>query len=141
MVNDVWFSPSQITFKRHEVIWLLENFELLLDGIWPSDHKISGYTGLKGRPRGHSAPFEKVALIMAELVTRLDSVGRDALPLLIAYSKEPDQQYYIRDFLAKCLRIDAIELDKRIENALRYISGKWARKRSYKEFCQHKGGR
>ncbi len=134
-----FYSLGEIRFTRPQVIFLLRNFELLLDGVWPSDHKESGYTGGKGK-HGHKAPFENPELIMADLVTRLDSVGRDALPLLIAYSKDLEQQYYIRDFLARCLRIDVIELDKRIDNALRYISGKWMRKRSYQQFCQHKKG-
>lgn len=141
MVNDTWFSLGEIRYTRPQIIYLIRHFDLLLDFVWPSDHKISGYSGQKGRARGHSAPFEKVAQIMAELTSRLDRVGRDSLLLLIVYSKDLEQQYYIRDFLSKCLRIDAVELDKRIDNALRYISGKWARKRSYKQFCQHKGGK
>jgi len=163
-----FYRLEEVTFKRQEVIWLLENFQPLFDLVRPSDHKETGYSDKKGKQRGHSAPFEKPAIIMAEFTSRLEQVGRDALPLLIVYSQDLEQQYYIRDFLARCLRIDVIELDKRIDNALRYITGKCPRRRdcpghlkcvqckscpkvkdckrkprlarSYKQFCQHKRG-
>jgi len=139
MTDKDWWSPGQITFRREHNLFLLRNFELIIDGIWPSDHKDCGYSGKKGRQRGHSASFEKVAQVTAELVTRLYRVGRDALPLLITYSQDLEQQYYIRDFLARCMKIEVTELDKRIESALKYISGK-NKDRSYKEFLQHKKG-
>jgi len=130
-----WFSPNQIVFSRPQVIWLLQNFELLLDGIWPSDHrKESGYTGSKGK-HGHTAYYEKTKQVFAELVSRLYRAGPDSFPLLIAYSTELDQQYYIRDFLARCLRIDVTELDRRLKYALGYCCG-WRRKQiSYGRYC------
>ena len=66
-------------------------------------------------------------------------VKKFAYRFFVVYSKDLEQQYYIRDFLARCLRIDVTELDKRIENALRFISGK-RKERSYKNFLQHKRG-
>ena len=52
-------------------MWLLENREILEEGLWPPEHIETGYTGM-GRAVGHSATFEIPVMCIAELNARID---------------------------------------------------------------------
>lgn len=132
---EAWFSPASITFTRLQVIFLLRHFAFLIEGTWPPSHILTGYSGSKKRTFSHTAYFEKAKQVAADLTSRLYQVGPDSLLLLIAYSTELEHQYYIRNLLSKSLRMDATEIDQRIDWALSYCCG-WRQKQiSYGRYC------
>ena len=136
-MTEEFYSPASINFSREQVIWLIKHFNLLIDGIWPSDHKVTGYTGKKHKV-SHVSYFETTKQVMAELVPRIERIGRDALPLLFAFTHDADQQIYVRDMLASCLRVEPYELDERVEDAITYITGSRAKKMGYVEWKKQK---
>jgi len=72
-----WYSPSSIKFSRPEIIWILENIEMIEEGRWPPDFKYTGYTGgNKGRRFG-PAYFEAPCSISAEVKRRLVLTKQD----------------------------------------------------------------
>ncbi len=117
-----WFSPRQITFSREQMVWLIENREILQEGKWPSEHIETGYSGGKGKTVGHSAPFETPIIHIAEVNDRLDAIT------------ELEARLTAASFDGKLL-VAEIESGKTISElsfeartALNYISG-WKRKR------------
>ena len=114
MKNKKWWNYSEIRFTAEEVLWILENMELLRGGEWPPEHKNSGYIDASfGEKRIKSeAGFVKPVIIISEIEVRLDRTGVDG-KLLLAEAK---------------LGVDIALLSYEAKRALKYISG-WRRKR------------
>ena len=119
MNNREWYSQGEIRFKRKQVIWLLRNLHDIRLGYWPSEHKETGYSGGKSKPHSHSAPYEKPVQIAADLIKRIEKTGPDGLCLLLAFSMDNSEQ-----IIANTLKVDLKSAQRRINNALRYITGR-----------------
>ncbi len=72
-----WYSPSEIHFKREEILWVLQYIEMIEEGNWPPDFKHTGYTGGSKGKRFGPAYFEVPVTISAEVSRRLDMTGAD----------------------------------------------------------------
>lgn len=134
-LDGAWWPSMEITFRRSQVLWLIEHLPELREGRWPANPAGSGYVDLpmikKGRTGRHRSYFEIPASIAAEVEVRLESCSMDGLILeaLECWGKSEQS-------LAKHLAIPPWSIRKRANNALRYISG-WKRKeQSYKEFLR-----
>ncbi len=78
-----WFSPRDITFTRDQVIWLIQQLELLSNGIWPSEPLDTHYTDIGRSSLKDHAYFETPCSFSAEITYRLQRTGIDG-KLLIA---------------------------------------------------------
>jgi len=55
-----WYSYNNFRFTRSQVIWALQHFDLLKQGVWIPKQEESGYVGSsKGRRIKHEATFVK----------------------------------------------------------------------------------
>ena len=72
-----WYSPSEIKFSRHQVIWIIEHLESLSAGIYPPEHKITGYTGKRKGGYPSRAYFETPCQLSAEVSRRLKATKTD----------------------------------------------------------------
>lgn len=132
-IDDIWWPPGKITFRRRQMLFLIKSLPELREGCWPANPAGSGYIDLpmirKGRTGRHRSYFEIPAGIGAEIEVRLESCGIDGLILeaIKGWGKSEES-------LANYFRMPVWSIRKRAKNALRYISG-WKRKRlSYREF-------
>ena len=132
-----FYSPSEITFKPEQVLWLIEHLDIIRKGDWPPEHKETGYVGGKGKSQSKRAPFENPAIICADLMCRLEGTGLDGVMLVLVYS-QPDDKLWMEQYLSEALGIDINEIDRRIHQCLNYIKGYNQKKRTYKEFREHK---
>jgi hypothetical protein len=105
--------------------------EELRSGHWVSDHKETGYTGTKGRPKSASTYFATSAGIVGELEFRLERAGIDGLMLEVLYGFEFADMRHV----ANCLNVEERAIQKRAETALAYVSGWHRKKQSYKSYC------
>lgn len=71
-----YYKPSEIIFSRDQIIFIIENLDLIETGIWPPDFKETGYTGGNKRRFG-PAYFEVPCSISAEVKRRLEATGKD----------------------------------------------------------------
>ncbi len=109
---DEWYSYSEFTFRRDQILWILRHAELLRSGKWPPEPKSTGYTdpGIRRKGVKREPAFVKPAVIIGEIDWRIKRTGVDG-KLLLA---EVDAGYEL--FSDEAWR------------ALNYISG-WKRKR------------
>ncbi|AQU06090.1 hypothetical protein [Dehalococcoides mccartyi] len=131
VVQEEWWAPREITFKRGQIEWLLKHLSLLREGIWPANHKESGYVG-GNRTQRHSAFFETPCQIAAEIEARLNACGSDGFMVkaLYAWGERPE-------IVAQAFKLDEFNMWKRVERVLKYVSG-WKRKRNtFKNFVFH----
>lgn len=106
-----WFDYSEIRWCPWQVLWILENSEVLRSGNWPPECVDSGYIDAPagGRKIRHEGSFVKPVAILGEVEYRLAKTGLYG-KLLIAEVKA------------------GIELSGQSWSALLYIKG-WRRKR------------
>src|SRR3990167_5570911 len=106
-----YYSYPDISFCRHQMLWLIDNLAGLRAGISPPNPEPTGYlnagSSLPASVRAH-AKFETPVQLAAEVDSRLDRTGKDGIFLVAQVLAEQD------------LHPDA-------EEALRYITG-WRRK-------------
>jgi len=81
-MTEEWYSPASIKFSRSQIIWIITNLELIEEGGWPPDFKITGYTGSKKGRRFGPAYFEAPLCISAEVKRRLELTKKDGKILL-----------------------------------------------------------
>ena len=120
-----WWPPSAVRFTKVQVLFLIRHLCLLLDGKWPSEYRVTGYYS-RGKNRGHSAPYEVVICVLAELRERIERCGQDGLFLEMVYS-DPDHYYSNIQHIANVLHREPEYVERMINTALRYISGKCSR--------------
>lgn len=72
-----WYSPSEIYFSREHCIWILQNLDSLSAGIYPPEHKVTGYTGKKKGGFPSQAYFENPCILAAEVKRRLEYTKTD----------------------------------------------------------------
>ena len=117
-----FYSPNQIRFSRAQLLWMMQNISILRSVEWPPDCKVTGYTGSKS---GHNsrAPYENPAAVTAELLTRIEKCGPDGLIMELVYS-DPDNYTSLIQHIANAMHLEPRTIERRINAALRYISGK-----------------
>jgi len=72
-----WYSPGEINFSREQCIFILQNLEDMSAGIYPPEHKITGYTGKKKHGFPSRAYFENPCMLAAEIKRRLEFTRTD----------------------------------------------------------------
>ena len=77
MIDKEWYSPGDIIFSRDQIIWIISNMDIIESGRWPTDFKVTGYTGSKKGRRFGPAYFEVPCSISAEIKRRLKLTGKD----------------------------------------------------------------
>jgi len=118
----------EIRFTQDQVIWLLGILPLLRNGWWPESDDCQG-------SHSRRAYFETPILLAREIDARLEKTETDGA---MAEGRYTLLKSY--ESLAKQYRFQYEEVVWRIEKAIKYISG-WKRKRrSYKEWKEHRKG-
>ena len=74
MTDNSWYSPGKIRYTREEMMWGIAWLGLLEDGIWPPEHKETGYDDSHGS-RNTKTKFIPAALFYAEITERLKTTG------------------------------------------------------------------
>ena len=133
-----WHHPSSIRFSREQVKWLIYHLPTLRNGSYPRNPKETGYTdaGISQRQFRRGAKFETPAIIAAELDVRIQRAGVDGLMLEFLYSGDYADELFVIEHMAIMLGVDRREIARRIQNALRYVSGNGRKKTSYKEYTR-----
>ena len=130
MIDDTWWELREIRFTRAQIPWLLTYLEILRNGAWPSA-KIASRS-MQQHSDGYFVPL---SLLVAEIETRLELCGSDGGIAELYYTYRKSESDIARIFNCK-----ASEIIPRIENVIRYMAG-WRRKRrTYREWLQHKRG-
>jgi len=134
-MKEPWWTPGAIRFSREQVWWLISNLDTIRKGDWPNEHRETGYAGGKNKSHSHSAYYEKSIQISAELLQRIEKSWPDSalLMLSVAYGD-------IRQVMANGERQDIGRIQRRINSALAYISGRKRKSRSYYDFKRRKRG-
>lgn len=118
-----WFPVSEIKYCRPQVFWIIENLETLNDGLWPIEGVETGYIGMDSMQVSSDAGFVTVAIIYADITSRLSACRSDGDTL-----KHEIQilgaEYY--DQLSQCAR-----------DALNYCSG-WKKKGNYAQWMANR---
>lgn len=117
-------------YTPYQVIWILENLVTLKNGEWPDP--IRGDV-LAVRVKKYISPFIGPCEAAANIESRLDYCGLDGLFLKAYYTWEES-----REGISKLFSVNEEEIKKGTESALSYISNKWPKDRSYKDFKGHK---
>lgn len=116
--NADYYAISQIRYCRPQLFFLIENLDLLQDGIYPDAHIETGYTDnvdpCVQRQVSHGTGFVDAALIYADVSSRLRACRRDGQTL---------------EHEIKIVHLDYYEiLSPAAKSALNYISG-WRRRK------------
>lgn len=118
-LNGTWFAPHQIRFNMEDILFLLIHLNLLQKGVYPPDHRDTGYTMALGIQKTHSrhAPFETPVQIAGELDQRLARTGLDRYLV---------EEYFCGnetiESLAWKLNMDESKVQKHIRAAVSYIA-------------------
>ena len=116
---DYWYSPVSIRYTREQVLFILENKEILKEGLWPPEPRETGYTDEGNHPVSCHAPFETACMIIAEVEARLKSCG--------------DAGEALED---EALCIELVDyLSRPARRALNYVSGFRRRRQTYSRWC------
>jgi len=119
----------EIKFTQDQVIWLLGILPLLRNGWWPESDDCQG-------AHSRRAYFQTPIEIAIELDARLEKTGIDGA---MAEGRYTLLKTHVA--LAQQYRMDEEIVRRRIERAIKYVSG-WKRKRfSYKAFKNRRGWR
>lgn len=115
-----WFHYGEIRCCPYQVLWIIENSEILRAGKWPDNPEGSGYIDPKIRT-GYKklAYFVKPVETLAEVEYRREKTGTDG----------------------KLLRAEVLaglELSQESKDALMYIKGKWRKRMSYQRWLRHR---
>jgi hypothetical protein len=136
-----WYSPSSVTsFKRQQVIWLISILNILQLGEFPPNPKESGYdeSGIGHRQVSAKAKFTIAAEIYTELTLRIEKCGEDGLWLEQSYGDGAEYKIMREEHIAKTMHVDINEVDRRVNQALVYVSGKRMKQKTYKDWKNHR---
>jgi len=138
IVKDKWYSPGAIKFTKTQIKWLIPRLPSLRNGEYPHNPKESGYSDFGGgKPQFKAgAKFEVPAGIAAELDIRLQRAGVDGILLELLYAGDPDDELFVIEHIANCLKVDSREISQRIRNALYFVSGIDRKAGSYSKYIR-----
>ncbi len=137
MPSEEWYKPSEIRFRKNEVLWLIRNLSIISAGTWPPEHKETGYTGNKGKAHSHSAHFEIPETIAGEIEARLSRCGLDGLALEFVTRLADGDDVYVIQRIANYQRRPFLQVKDGIKLALRYCRGYHRKHVSYSRFCDY----
>lgn len=123
-----WYSPGEIRFSKLQIEWMLMNHEEISNGQWPKDP--FGVRSEQLSPHGY---FEAGIEVWMEFEPRLKATGRDGEMAIDFYCYQKDEAR-----LAHIYKCYLNQVSERIGNAVKYISGKSRKRRTYQEFLQHR---
>lgn len=72
-----WYAYSEVFFNREQVFWILANLDFLERGLYPPEHKETGYAGKQKGGLPNRAYFENPCLLSAEIKRRLKVTKTD----------------------------------------------------------------
>ena len=129
-MTEDWYSPGEIQFYKHQLIWLFYWLSEIKEGRWPPGgaEEISG-----GQPSFH-APFEICILITSEVEERVKMTGQDGYMCQEYFT---DNAFNDR-ILAQKYNCPIGEVRKRIFRALRYMAGRDRKRIPYEQWRQMK---
>ena len=122
-----WWPPGDIIFCPEQVVWLLENYELISQCIWPREPN-----DVRSQTLSPHAYFESPTAVWIEFMPRFQATGRDGEMAIQRYAYKLDNSRISQ--LVGCKRD---EVDNRIARAIEYMATRKRRKRSYWRFCNH----
>ena len=130
MIDD-WYSYGQFKFTREQIEWGIHNIKLLKTGYWVPPPKgyadRVGHTALK-----NEAYYIKPEIIAAEIEARLEMAGRDGSMCKHYFCDGDDERTLSIDFGCPIWRVK-----RRIERAMRYMSGKRRKRISYQDWIRN----
>jgi len=135
-MTEEWYGPQDITFSRAQMLYFIKNWTSLYDGIWPLDPVGSGYIDvLRRRGKGNPAksPFAIACEMASEIDIRLNKCGFDGMLVKPHYCLNESMER-----LAKFAHCSPERIKQKINDVLDYVSGEWPKRRSYKEFVDHR---
>jgi len=117
-MNETYYRPSELTYNKSCILWLLKNLPELRKGEYPPNPAGSSYTDIPGKVRAKSgAYYQVVAEVAAEIDMRLSKCGLDGLIL------EAIESWGVsHERIAKALSMPVEEVIRRAYWALSYIS-------------------
>ena len=127
MTNKPWYSPGEIVYNSHQILWLLDNLVELRQGFWPQQPGVT-----QGEPVGKKpapaprAHFEKAVIESAEISRRLDACRIDGLLTELFYTHKVDEAV-----LAARLGKSFQEITSRVAACLKCIEGREFKGRGY----------
>ena len=111
---------ADLRFCPFQVVWILENSDILHIGKWPMQYSV--YDKEKGRRVANEGYFVKPAVIIAEVEKRLETTGKDGKLLV-----------------SECKRGVALEdLDNETWEVLMYVKGWWRKKMDFGSYQRWK---
>lgn len=128
-------------YKPNRMINLIQMIPFLRHGETIISRKPSGYTTAplsKGRI-STKAKFIEPAETYVEVTSIIEKCGLDGLLLEMTYSQGKEDKFSIEQHIANALKIDINEVDRIVQDALKYISNS-KKKRTYQQWRNHKGG-
>ena len=131
-MTKAWYSPSGIKFWPEHIEWIIEYYEVLIDGRWPQKH--SGYIDNPFAPGGHiraGAYFESPMDILAEFHWRIEQCGSDGEAFRCIRCEKYDEKS-----ICKLLNIQPVQIDRILKQVFSFIMGR-RKDRSYSEFIRH----
>ena len=123
-----WYSTGEIRFSKLQVEWMLMNFELLNIGQWPKDP-----FGVRSEQLAPHAYFENPIEVWMEFMPRLQATNRDGEMAVDFYCYQKDEAR-----LAHIYGCYLNQVSEKIGHAVKYISGKSRKTRTYQEFISHR---
>ena len=136
-----WYSPGEIRWTVHQVLWVIRNLGSIQLGHWPQE--ASNYIDTQSIMGGrYKTTFETAIDVSAEITDRLEKCGPDGLILLAIECWGLSD-----DSLAKYFSMPIWSIRKRRKLALGYVASGPARRwldtkkrkaESYKDYRQRK---
>ena len=117
-MTELFWEPPQIVYNRKQFLWLLPSMPSIREGVWPPDHRYTGYVDAgKTKSHSHRAPFEAAVIVATEVDRRIEACGQDGEML---------NAYYCHDLearrIARLAKMNESKVVRRIKRALRYIA-------------------
>lgn len=119
-----YYSYGQFYWTRDQIEWALKNREFFKDGVWPPEHRESGYVdSIHSRNYPSNAPFVPAMVIWGEIQRRLAKTGLDRILVEHSYcDQETDHE------IAKRYNMTEDKVRHLIDASISYVSsGKCAR--------------
>ena len=128
---------TDVNYSRQVVEWVLKNLLELRQGIWP-DPESTELQPMSRYIKGHHAAFETPAGMAGVVESKIKATGLDGFMTKVYFVMEESNAD-----LAKIARCSVCQIPSKIENVLKYTSGKPkafedGTIKSYQQFVGHR---
>jgi len=127
-MQDEYYKPTQITFTRKQILWLLRN--VLFYEAWPLDS-----TDNNGSNSSQLANFVMLTEVIGELNSRMKLCGKAGLFLEYLTVIEYEDKAYLIRRLAEYHRLPDAEVSYQANLALRFCCGNKRKRVTFDTFC------